>query len=1642
MLQYMEQPTRLLSEDEEVVTERRRSPDEISAIISTYHGAMIELMKKLCSNDPSRVESLARGQLYVDHVCQPIFHDPLRIHKYIRGMVVLYAFEQCTLKTASVTVADLMEAKLAAVEIAKLSEKEAEDLVVDIVNSLVIVGQLLDSREYVLAGLGVIHYLPPKPYDSQQLLMTLCMKRDELGAAGLPGLFNGLLVDLATTQTALPLEYIFAIIRASMLAHTLVKQPKHELPGWVTFFSSFVADAPLLLRTLSARASQLAVHPNAQAMVRDILVMLLSTAGIPWLPRSPHALALLVGHPYTARHVIRIITEDPALIASWPDLAIALLETGILVGADAYEMIAPSADAILHALLQTFSDTTAAPCTLPLLRGLPQTTPRPEHVPTLAGLYGAVITRHTQPAVAFLAQSVLASLSPVGRREVGPLVWLLGFLTSSPLETLPFPTLRHEKGMLFAAVSAKPARAMLVVASFAVTLTPQSGPDVIVPVCQAMTALAEAVDPPTAEVLMNMPQLLRAAQTMLDLTRMQNLTRDTKEVVVPFLAAWLPMLLTFPVVGVDLATIHVTKLVKTFAGITMSQRTRQDLGMHPVIADTSVVAARDLKRVIDDGARQAVFAAQEDDDDDDDLFISAHELEAKRAPDPIAAMLGSVSDTEDDDVDMNSSIESTQSVASTAYGDDDGIAALTAVRSTVDTTHRPVLARPAPMTAPRPKLPRRAELIAQAEISFRAAILEHDPMDPNVIGTLAARVTELDKVYKDVEMYRDHMLSCVIIETVTVIQEDIKNLERDADVRKRATQLRGSFGSKTKVRQPDGRDLQEFEVWPEDVNVDLTTFSRDDLVLLELAEFDQTKSIMRTQKSMLRLAAVNTPPKPPQMLICVVTDTIPASARKEYPCSAMRLLANAKRFEKCTKSSRKQEVRLHRLSSASSAQREVTALYLARLLPDDWMNALLQGKNAAKDVPRSIEGLPSDIVTTTAFNKVQRQSIEDVVSPTRAITAIQGPPGTGKTHVVVGAILTAHAVRNRRNSGLVATSRPKIMVCAPSNAAVDEITRRMLQHNYARQSRLVLVRVGVYDAISEDVRHCHSTRVGSVISALTRIEGKIEEFEARVAAGYTTTTADRKMLEAEKDEWRETYEHSPVSPKPPANEADQKRALLARADIICTTLSCAGRSIITNGLANQLVTHIFIDEAGQATEPSTLIPLTALQNITKEASRPRIVMLGDPAQLPPTVKNRKAKACHYDTSFLQRLFTYTPGMRMLTTQYRMLPAISKAPNALFYGNRLQDDPSVYTRLGKLSWPHDMARLFGPYTFIDLPDTQEARDPVSGSYSNRREAEVVATIAGTLIEKCGPLRTRLQRSLQQFAMTGEEKKEGKFSASDIGIITPYNRQKDLIRGVLREGSPNWAHFCEIGTVDSFQGREKEIIILSLVRSGQGESSRIGFLGDNRRINVSLTRARRSLIIVGNAENLLKANTVWRTLVEDAKDRGALFTIHPARPTHKVPNNLPKYVFRLDCMLSGKITNKEYGLLRAVETTKDQTRRRDRIRELVELKKANRHTRSDVEEHAKLSKEEMQRHLLLKPFQGNYAVAGGKPIADASVNTEVPTLDQTLEQQESEPVMNATAPMSDDDDDDDSPVDPRLVLMDRQSSGYVRTFDPKL
>ena len=477
----------------------------------------------------------------------------------------------------------------------------------------------------------------------------------------------------------------------------------------------------------------------------------------------------------------------------------------------------------------------------------------------------------------------------------------------------------------------------------------------------------------------------------------------------------------------------------------------------------------------------------------------------------------------------------------------------------------------------------------------------------------------------------------------------------------------------------------------------------------------------------------------------------------------------------------------------------------------------------------------------TKLNKSQQEAVVRSLAA-RDFFLIHGPPGTGKTITCVEVI--AQLIK-RGN---------KILTAADSNVAVDNLVERLdrIGVNVVRighPARIIpALRRRSLDYLVQDepdYRKAQEFRKRAyelkedmkryIMPEMRWRRGlSDEEIMLLASEGATTRGIPLKKIEGMK-KWLD-LKHELDKLFGDARELEERaiRRIIKAAAVICTTNSTAGSEI----LKGEKFDFAVIDEATQSTEPSALIAVLKAK---------RFIMAGDHKQLPPTVLNEEAACRSFTKSLFERLLAlHGDKIRvMLDVQYRMNEEIAEFPNREFYDGKLKADEQVKRRTLMDILPESVdedSEDVKPFLFIDTGGNAELEERVrkgSTSRENPGEAKLVKDVAERL----------LNRGIRP---------------EDIAVISPYDDQVVHIKRMLHvEG-------LEIKTVDGFQGREKEVVIVSFVRSNK--SGTIGFLKDLRRLNVSITRAKRKLVLIGDS-NTLESEGCYRRLVALAKESGA-------------------------------------------------------------------------------------------------------------------------------------------------------------------------
>ena len=461
----------------------------------------------------------------------------------------------------------------------------------------------------------------------------------------------------------------------------------------------------------------------------------------------------------------------------------------------------------------------------------------------------------------------------------------------------------------------------------------------------------------------------------------------------------------------------------------------------------------------------------------------------------------------------------------------------------------------------------------------------------------------------------------------------------------------------------------------------------------------------------------------------------------------------------------------------------------------------------------------------TSLNQSQKEAVKNALS-SPDFYLIHGPFGTGKTRTLVELIYQELRQNNR------------VLATAESNTAVDNLLERL-----AKNDKIKITRLGHPQRVSKDnIKHTLAYKVNShpLGANLESYYNIIDEYREekkyykKPTPQYRRGLTDNQIKQyANKNKSSRGVDSKTIQSMARWIDYDEKmneiydkvkvlenkiiKEIIDDSDVIVSTNSSAALDVISQYKFDVAI----IDEASQTTIPSVLIPISKAH---------RFILAGDHKQLPPTIISTDAYELE-DTLFESLIEKYPYKAKLLNIQYRMNKKLMSFPNEEFYDNLLE----TYSGISDITL-NDLAdideeRVLEFIDTHDMSDNRESHINDSKSYINRTEARICIELANDYISK------------------GIRK-------DDIGIISPYADQVKLISEHVD---------VEVKSVDGFQGREKEIIIISTVRSN--DNREIGFLNDLRRLNVAITRAKRKLIVVGNSATL-NTNPTYKKFIKTA------------------------------------------------------------------------------------------------------------------------------------------------------------------------------
>lgn len=433
------------------------------------------------------------------------------------------------------------------------------------------------------------------------------------------------------------------------------------------------------------------------------------------------------------------------------------------------------------------------------------------------------------------------------------------------------------------------------------------------------------------------------------------------------------------------------------------------------------------------------------------------------------------------------------------------------------------------------------------------------------------------------------------------------------------------------------------------------------------------------------------------------------------------------------------------------------------------------------------------------LNSTQESAVNKVLCA-RDVAIIHGPPGTGKTTTLVEAIYeTLHR-------------EPQVLVCAQSNTAVDWISEKLVDRG------VNVLRIGNPTRVNDKMlsftyerrfeNHPNYPELWSLRKSIRELNGQARR------KSYTERESLRNRMSRLRDRATQL-------------EIQINAELFDGAHVIATTLVSSNHRLL-NG--HRFAT-LFIDEAAQALEAACWIAIRKAD---------RVILAGDHCQLPATIKCHEAARNGLERTLMERIVSTKPTtVSLLKVQYRMHEAIMQFPSQWFYDNQLEAAPEVRHR-GILDWDT-------PITWIDTSEKEFKEEFVGETFGriNREEADLLLTELIAYIQRIGG-----QRILDERI--------------DFGIISPYKAQVQYLRNKIKSTASlrPYRSLLTVNTVDGFQGQERDVVFISLVRAN--DEGKIGFLNDLRRMNVAITRARMKLFILGNAQTMSR-HSFYRQLL---------------------------------------------------------------------------------------------------------------------------------------------------------------------------------
>jgi ATP-dependent RNA/DNA helicase IGHMBP2 len=474
------------------------------------------------------------------------------------------------------------------------------------------------------------------------------------------------------------------------------------------------------------------------------------------------------------------------------------------------------------------------------------------------------------------------------------------------------------------------------------------------------------------------------------------------------------------------------------------------------------------------------------------------------------------------------------------------------------------------------------------------------------------------------------------------------------------------------------------------------------------------------------------------------------------------------------------------------------------------LREMIEGK-----IPLSFEKINTDLLIPQ-LNLSQNRAVRHVLS-VNDIGVLHGPPGTGKTTSLVQAIRLTLQTENQ------------VLVCAPTNSAVDLLTEKLVELG------IDVLRLGHPARMADEL--LNSSMDGKIATSpyykdVKNLRRNAEEY-FRMAGKY------KRVFGKEDAQQRAAYytEAKTCIKEARLLEDFIVDELFKTAQVIC----CTPVTSTHRAIQRKRFDTLFFDEASQALEPMIWIPLLKCK---------RLILSGDHFQLPPVVKSIEAKKGGLDQTLLDACIELKDAVVLLNRQYRMSSAIMGFSNHYFYNNELIADESV---AGHRLVNDEGSYLSKSIEFIDTAGCSfdEIQNPETLSHSNPKEGKI--------------LFKHLQQLLIDYSLNAD------LAPLDIGIISPYKEQREWLKDnqLHFDLDKTKLHTLSIKTIDGFQGEERDVIYISLVRSN--DRHEIGFLNDLRRMNVAITRAKKKLVVIGDSATI-GSSAFYQSFLEYCEKEG--------------------------------------------------------------------------------------------------------------------------------------------------------------------------